>query len=141
MQHEVALAMLKRDGLWLLQLRDNIENILYPGHWGLFGGHLDPEETPLQAVMRELKEEINWAPNQPLQHWFSDHRGTRLAHVFRGALEVPIEQLQLLEGDDLKLVCIDELASGQVWSEKHQQKRPIAPGLQIVIDRLLAEHP
>ena len=65
MPYEVALAMLQRNGLWLLQLRDDIDSIIYPGHWGLFGGHLDPGETPVQALMRELQEEISWAPATP----------------------------------------------------------------------------
>jgi len=55
---EVALAMLERDGRWLMQLRDEIPNIVAPGCWGLFGGHLDPAETPEQALRRELLEEI-----------------------------------------------------------------------------------
>ena len=42
MKPAVALAMLEREGRWLLQLRDDIDSIIYPGHWGLFGGHLDP---------------------------------------------------------------------------------------------------
>ena len=58
MTYAVALAMLERDGQWLLQLRDDIDTIIYPGHWGLFGGHLDPGETATDAVMRELREEI-----------------------------------------------------------------------------------
>ena len=56
---EVALAMLERDGRWLVQLRDDIPGIVSPGCWGLFGGHLDPGESPDQALRRELQEEIN----------------------------------------------------------------------------------
>ena len=68
----VALAMLHRDGRWLLQLRDDIDSIIYPGHWGLFGGHVEPGESPADAVQRELEEEISWVPSAPLQLWFSD---------------------------------------------------------------------
>ena len=139
MPYEVALAMLQRNGLWLLQLRDDIDSIIYPGHWGLFGGHLDPGETPVQALMRELQEEISWAPATPPPLWFSDSSNTRVAHVFRGDLEVPLNRLQLLEGQDLKLASIEELQRGQVWSDHCRETRPIAPGLQIVIERLLAE--
>ena len=44
MTFAVALAMLEREGRWLLQLRDDIEGIVHPGGGGLFGGHLDPGE-------------------------------------------------------------------------------------------------
>ena len=91
----VALAMLHRDGRWLLQLRDDIDSIIYPGHWGLFGGHVEPGESSADAVQRELKEEISWAPSAPLEPWFSDDSGTRTAHVFRGALTVPVDELCL----------------------------------------------
>ena len=139
MTYEVALAMLHRDGRWLLQLRDDLDTILYPGHWGLFGGHLDPGETPQQAVMRELQEEISWVPQTLPQLWFSDTSDTRIAHVFRGQLEVTLDQLQLLEGQDLKLASLDELITGEVWSEKLRETRPIAPGLAGVIQRLTSE--
>ena len=139
MKREVALAVLERDGAWLLQLRDDLESILYPGHWGLFGGHLDPGETPSEAVHRELLEEINWKPASPLEHWFTSREGSRIAHVFRGALSVPVEQLTLLEGQDLKLTSKHELRQGRVWSDRRSEVRPLAPGLDQVIERLLLD--
>ena len=57
----VALAMFQRDGRWLLQLCDDTDSIIYPSHWGLFGGHVEPGESPADAVQRELEEEISWA--------------------------------------------------------------------------------
>ena len=51
---DVALAVLKGEGGWLLQLRDDIEGIAAPGTWGLFGGHLDPGESAEEALRREL---------------------------------------------------------------------------------------
>ena len=139
MTYAVALAMLQRDGQWLLQLRDDIDTIIYPGHWGLFGGHLDPGETATEAVMRELQEEIDWRPQKPLELWFSHDNGIRVAHVFRGSLDVPLDQLQLLEGQDLKLVSLEQLQCGTVWSDHCREERPIAPGLQIVIERLISD--
>ncbi len=41
---EVALAMLQREGRWLMPRRDEIPTIVAPGCWGLFGGHLNPGE-------------------------------------------------------------------------------------------------
>lgn len=41
-----------------MQLRDDIPGIWFPGHWGLFGGAVDDDETPLAAMHRELEEEL-----------------------------------------------------------------------------------
>jgi len=46
------------DGRYLMQLRDQKPDILYPGHWGLFGGALEPGEHPDAALRRELREEL-----------------------------------------------------------------------------------
>jgi 8-oxo-dGTP pyrophosphatase MutT (NUDIX family) len=46
------------DGSYLLQHRDQMPGIFYPGHWGLFGGAIEPGETPSAALRRELSEEL-----------------------------------------------------------------------------------
>ena len=130
--------MLERDGRWLMQLRDNIPGIVAPGCWGLFGGHLDPGETPEQALRRELIEEIGWSAGE-LRFWRSHHNARRVAHLFVGPLTVPLEQLQLLEGEAMALVSSAELLSGRIWSEAVQEFRPLAPGLAEALAPLL-EH-
>jgi 8-oxo-dGTP pyrophosphatase MutT (NUDIX family) len=137
---DVALAMLRRQGRWLLQLRDDIPGIVAPGCWGLFGGHLDPGETPEQAVRRELVEEIGWQPR--LLHYAMEHRNERrTAHVFRAELAVPLEQLRLLEGQDMALVSAEQLLAGSIWSERLGCERPLAPGLLEVVRQVLADLP
>ena len=55
----VAAALLvTADGRYLMQLRDDIPNIWYPGHWGLFGGAVDAGEDEIAALRRELREEL-----------------------------------------------------------------------------------
>jgi len=49
-------------GRYLMQLRDDIPTILNPGHWGMFGGHVEEGETPFDGMMRELDEEIGHVP-------------------------------------------------------------------------------
>lgn len=58
---EVAAAVLVgRDGRYLLQRRDDKPSIHMPDHWALFGGSLDPGETPAVAMVRELQEELGF---------------------------------------------------------------------------------
>ena len=54
----VAALIVLDDGSYLLQHRDDKPDIWYPGHWGCFGGSVDPGETPLEALHRELYEEL-----------------------------------------------------------------------------------
>jgi 8-oxo-dGTP pyrophosphatase MutT (NUDIX family)/GNAT superfamily N-acetyltransferase len=134
---EVALALLERDGRWLLQLRDDIATIVAPGCWGLFGGHLDPGETPEQALRRELIEEIDWRVGE-LLFWFSHTNPQRVAHFFRAPLTVPLEALRLQEGQDLVLASSGELLSGRVWSPRLLEHRPLAPSLQRAVGALFS---
>jgi 8-oxo-dGTP pyrophosphatase MutT (NUDIX family) len=53
----VGAILLLEDGRYLLQQRDDIPGIFFPGHWGCFGGGVDPGETAEQALARELAEE------------------------------------------------------------------------------------
>ncbi len=46
------------NGQFLMQRRDDIPNIIFPNHLGLFGGVLEAGEDYSQALIRELAEEI-----------------------------------------------------------------------------------
>jgi 8-oxo-dGTP pyrophosphatase MutT (NUDIX family) len=54
----VAALLLREDGGYIMQLRDAKEEIFFPGHWGCFGGAVDPGEEPAEALRRELREEL-----------------------------------------------------------------------------------
>lgn len=136
----VALAMLQRGNRWLLQLRDDVEGIVAPGHWGLFGGHLEAGESAEEALRRELVEEISWRADE-LKEWFTHANSDRVAHFFRGPLTVEPDQLQLLEGQDLTLVTLQELLSGAVWSPRLGERRPLAPSLRLALQRMVADQP
>ena len=54
----VAAIITVEDGRYLMQLRDDIPHIFYPGHWGCFGGAVGVGEDGLVALQRELAEEL-----------------------------------------------------------------------------------
>jgi 8-oxo-dGTP diphosphatase len=61
MLHEIAPTVIFDDlGRLLLQQRDDIPGILYPGAIGLFGGHREGEETFLACAVREIHEELSF---------------------------------------------------------------------------------
>lgn len=49
------------DGRYLMQHRDDAPSIWYPGHWGCFGGAVDEGENPVDALRRELYEELSFS--------------------------------------------------------------------------------
>lgn len=107
-----------------MQLRDDKPEIPCPGRWGLFGGHLDPGETPEVCIHRELEEEIGWdVPRLNLFRVVEEERLVR--HMYYGALDRPVSTLVLGEGMDLKAVSISELEAGTAWSEAIAEHRPM----------------
>jgi 8-oxo-dGTP diphosphatase len=130
----VAIAILRQQGNFLMQLRDDDPNIFYPGHWGFFGGHLEPGETSDVGVRRELLEEIGYSPvTLNLYDRYEDDDVIR--HIYYGELEVDINSLVLNEGMDLKLLTPEDIQRGDRYSEKVNQVRPIGkPHQQILLN-------
>jgi 8-oxo-dGTP pyrophosphatase MutT (NUDIX family) len=55
-----AALMVTEDGRYLMQRRDEKPEIILPGHWGCFGGTVDPGEDGATAIRRELAEELEF---------------------------------------------------------------------------------
>lgn len=71
-----------------------------------------------------------------LPYWFSDANPLRIAHFFQVPLTVSLQALQLLEGQDMVLASLEALESGQIWSPRLGQFRPLAPSLRCALERL-----
>lgn len=128
---EVAIAILYRHDKFLFQLRDDIPNIVYPGHWGLFGGHLDPGETPQVAVERELLEEIGYVASLSKFGCYHDARVIR--HVYHAPLTVELDRLVLSEGWDMDLLTAEQIKQGNCYSAKAEQVLPLVPAAQRIL--------
>jgi 8-oxo-dGTP diphosphatase len=129
----VALAVLRQNGRYLMQLRDDKPTILYPGHWGLFGGHLEPGEAADVGVRRELLEEIGYCPENLVLVGEHNNMGVT-RYVFCGSLAVPLDQLVQTEGMDKALVTLEEVQLGDRYSAVVQETRPLAkPAREILL--------
>jgi 8-oxo-dGTP pyrophosphatase MutT (NUDIX family) len=55
----VKILIQNREGKYLLQMRDNRPDALYPLQWGLWGGGVDEiDASPQTAACREVQEEL-----------------------------------------------------------------------------------
>lgn len=131
---EVAIAILYRDDQFLMQLRDDLPTIVYPGHWSFFGGHIDPGESADTAVVRELQEEIGYTASDLR---FFDRRvySHVIRNIYHGPLTVPVERLTLNEGQDLGLCSVADIRRGYRYAPKLREDRPLGqPHQQILLD-------
>ncbi|MFN4284045.1 MAG: NUDIX hydrolase [Alphaproteobacteria bacterium] len=99
------------DNRFLMQLRDDKPGIWLPNSWSLFGGAIEPGETPGEALKRELLEELNFTPRE-IRYFTQiawDFAAWGLGIKLRYAFIVPIESVDvagliLAEGQEMRLV-------------------------------------
>jgi 8-oxo-dGTP diphosphatase len=58
---ECVAALIVKNQKILLGQR-SAERSFYPGVWDVFGGHVEPQESYQQALLRELHEELGIIP-------------------------------------------------------------------------------
>ena len=87
----------------LLYLRDNKPGIPFPNYWDLIGGHVEDGETPEEALIREVKEELNI----DLEEYdfykkyvcLEGDAYQNIKYIYTGKINIPIEEITLLEGE------------------------------------------
>lgn len=108
--------IIDRAGRYLMQLRDDIPTIAYPGHWCLFGGAVETGEDEQHGMRRELDEELGFKParlNPCLRFEYSiPQHGVRIRRVavFEAEIDAAeIKALVLNEGSEMRFMTIDGL--------------------------------
>lgn len=108
----IATALLfDRNHQLLIYLRDDKPEISFPNHWDMFGGHVEVGETPEQALVRELKEELNIDIDTfSLYKTFDSLNETRPNTKFVFVVHIPeaANELTLYEGQYLKGIDLSE---------------------------------
>lgn len=119
--------LIDREGRFLLQHRDDRPDIANPGRWGTFGGEIEPYETPHDGFLRELREELGWAPASfELYRAYPYADGAQLIYFFAALVDVPLDRLVLGEGQGMAFFAPDELPE------------QIVPDLRPVVERFAA---
>jgi len=100
---EIAAIILENDkGEFLLYLRDNKRGIPFPDHWDLIGGHVEEGESPEQALIREVKEELDIDLKEYTFYrkyeCMTGDAYENIKYIYTGRINLPIEKVTLLEG-------------------------------------------
>ncbi|OGI18367.1 MAG: hypothetical protein A3J06_00605 [Candidatus Moranbacteria bacterium RIFCSPLOWO2_02_FULL_48_19] len=107
-------------GKYLFCLRDNKPTILYPNMWGLLGGGIEHDETPLQALEREIGEETNIKlydikelGSRPITHTFMENGVERKKRcrffVFLAQTDADLNEAELYEGQRFEYFTLKEV--------------------------------
>ena len=103
-----AIILINQDDKVLLNLRDDIPDILYPGYWSIIGGGIESGETPTQAIIREVKEEISYDIEYP-ELVTKTVDSNEIVYVFVKHLNAIRGDFVLNEGCDLRFFDKSEL--------------------------------
>ena len=100
-------------GEFLAYLRDNVPHIPFPHHWDLIGGHVDEGETPVEALIRETKEEIDFDLTD-FKFWktYECLEGDvypNIKHIYVGKINKELSEINLLEGEKLSFFKPEEV--------------------------------
>jgi 8-oxo-dGTP diphosphatase len=100
---EIAAIILENDKReFLLYLRDNKPGIPFPDHWDLIGGHVEEGETPEEALVREVKEELDIDLRDYTFYkkyvCLTGDAYENTKYIYKGKINLPIEEITLLEG-------------------------------------------
>ncbi len=106
MNNGVAIILFDKNKKILLQHRDNNASV-FPNKWGFFGGRIEKEETPLDAVKRECMEELGYKLENP-KLILKKNVDEREFHIFIEKFN-PSKKLTLKEGNGMSWFEIKDL--------------------------------
>lgn len=102
MKQIAAIIFQNDEGEFLLYLRDNKPDIPFPDHWDLIGGHVEDGETPEEALIREVKEEIDIDLKDyqffRIYECLTGDAYENIKYIYSGKINLPLEKITLLEG-------------------------------------------
>src|SRR5881396_885748 len=101
-----SLAILLRNGRYVLQLRDNKPGIAAPGLWALFGGAVEQNEAPEEAVRREVYEELGLKVETFRHLWTMQHYSDFFRQPATYRSEEHTSELQSLRTISYAVFCL-----------------------------------
>lgn len=115
---DVALLIPIEGDRFLLQDRRSIHKEVYL-EWGFFGGGIEPGESAEEAVLRESREELGWAP---VRVEFIGRQSVLFGDILADqrifACDFPgFDAIKILEGSGAELVTVAEARTRKTFAE------------------------
>lgn len=106
---EVKIMLVNKKNEILLQLRG--QNQINAGKWTLWGGHVEKGESPEEAIIRELKEEINFELKEfkKIYETIDEKNVKRIWYI--GPINKNILDLHLNEGEEMRFYSYKKIKS------------------------------
>jgi len=111
---KIAAIIFENDlGELLLYLRDNKPGIPFPLHWDLIGGHVEEGETPEEALVREVKEELDFDLRE--FRFFRKYECPEgdvypnVKYIYSGRINIHAGEITLYEGDHARYFRREEI--------------------------------
>lgn len=125
----------KKENKFLLVLRDDKLNISNPNCWSLFGGGIKSGENPMEALKREISEEINielydirQIDKIDVSLTVKDKSYIVTGYIFLAYTDAELNEIKVYEGQKAGYFSIDEiktmknLAPGALSSIENYEK-------------------
>ncbi len=111
-----AAIIIDKKNNFLLQKRDKKNNIFFPDHWGFFGGAKNRNETYINALKRELNEEIGFIPSRieyfmKISFDFNKKKIIRYVYICK-VNKLKKEYIKLNEGADFGIFSLAKIKTG-----------------------------
>lgn len=89
-------------------VRQRLARAILARRWAILGGMIDCHETPQEAALREVREEIGQPV--PRLHLVVRVSWPRSVYLYAAGLTVPAEDVRLGEGMEHRFVTLDEVS-------------------------------